>query len=120
MPSARRGTVTDDIGGYLKTIKGTNEWKADKEGIVRAPIATVCVPMLIASINPAQLKFSDNEVETNVRHFVNTIIKATTKKGDNQGEYVSAFERMLKKQKNKNVKRGKCDFQISRHVLMHY
>jgi large subunit ribosomal protein L1 len=41
MPSERRGTVTDDIAGYIRRLQGTNEWKGDKMGTIRAPVARV-------------------------------------------------------------------------------
>lgn len=41
MPSERRGTVTDDLAGYIRRLKGTSEWKGDKEGTIRQPIAKV-------------------------------------------------------------------------------
>lgn len=41
MPSERRGTVTDDITGYIRRLKGTSEWKGDKAGTIRAAIAKV-------------------------------------------------------------------------------
>lgn len=41
MPSERRGTVTDDIAGYLRRIQGTSEWKGDKAGTIRTAIAKV-------------------------------------------------------------------------------
>jgi large subunit ribosomal protein L1 len=41
MPSERRGTVTDDIAGYIERIRGTSEWRADKAGNIRMPIAMV-------------------------------------------------------------------------------
>lgn len=41
MPSERRGTVTDDIGSYIRKLSGTNEWKADKDGIVRMSLGKV-------------------------------------------------------------------------------
>lgn len=43
MPSERRGTVTEDIVGYLRKISGSNEWKGDKAGTIRSAIAKVCV-----------------------------------------------------------------------------
>ena len=42
MPSERRGTVTEDIAGYIRRLAGSGEWRADKEGTVRAPVARVC------------------------------------------------------------------------------
>jgi len=41
MPSERRGTVTDDIATYIRRLQGTNEWKADKTGTIRSPVAKV-------------------------------------------------------------------------------
>lgn len=41
MPAARRGTVTEDINGAIRSISGTMDWKGDKEGIVRIPIGRV-------------------------------------------------------------------------------
>lgn len=41
MPSERRGTVTDDIAGFIRRLKGTSEWKGDKEGTIRQPIGKV-------------------------------------------------------------------------------
>ena len=41
MPSERRGTVTDDVAGYIRRLQGTTEWKGDKDGTVRTPIAKV-------------------------------------------------------------------------------
>lgn len=43
MPSERRGTVTDDIAGYIRKLKGTTEWKGDKAGTIRAPIGKVII-----------------------------------------------------------------------------
>jgi large subunit ribosomal protein L1 len=44
MPSERRGTVTDDIAGYIQRIQGTSEWRADKTGNIHMPIAMVGPP----------------------------------------------------------------------------
>jgi large subunit ribosomal protein L1 len=41
MPSERRGTVTEDIAGYVRKLQGTSEWKGDKTGSIRQPIAKV-------------------------------------------------------------------------------
>ena len=41
MPSERRGTVTEDIAAYIRRLKGTSEWKGDKSGTIRAPVAKV-------------------------------------------------------------------------------
>jgi ribosomal protein L1 len=41
MPSERRGTVTDDFGGYIKRLQGSVEWKGDRAGTIRTAIAKV-------------------------------------------------------------------------------
>ena len=46
MPSERRGTVTDDIAGYIRRMQGSMEWKGDKTGTIRTPIAKVCDPYM--------------------------------------------------------------------------
>ena len=49
MPSERRGTVTEDIAGYIQRLQGTMEWRADRAGNIRAPIAKVCSKSFILS-----------------------------------------------------------------------
>ncbi|KAF5352673.1 hypothetical protein D9756_005835 [Leucocoprinus leucothites] len=63
MPSERRGTVTDDFAGYLERIRGTSEWRADKAGNIRTPIALLYFPV--------------NDVIQNVRHFLASVKKVT-------------------------------------------
>ncbi|KAF9531848.1 ribosomal protein L1-like protein [Crepidotus variabilis] len=63
MPSERRGTVTEDIVGYLQRLRGTSEWRADRAGNIRTPIA--------------QISFPVDDVETNVRAFVDSVKRAT-------------------------------------------
>ncbi|KAH9997794.1 ribosomal protein L1-like protein [Russula compacta] len=63
MPSERRGTVTDDVAGYIRRLQGTTEWKGDKAGTIRTPIAKLNYPV--------------EDVVKNVRHFVNTVKRAT-------------------------------------------
>ena len=41
MPSERRGTVTEDIAGYIRRMQGSVEWKGDKDGTIRSAIAKV-------------------------------------------------------------------------------
>lgn len=43
MPSERRGTVLDDMAGYLQRLRGTSEWRADKSGTIRMPIGVVSI-----------------------------------------------------------------------------
>ncbi|KAH9943985.1 ribosomal protein L1 [Epithele typhae] len=63
MPSERRGTVTDDVGGYIKRLKGTIEWKGDKEGTIRQSVA--------------KMHFTVPEVITNIRYFMHNVKRAT-------------------------------------------
>lgn len=50
MPAERRGTVTDDIAGYIKRIKSSSEWKADRAGNIRMPVARVCRHYILAAL----------------------------------------------------------------------
>ncbi|PPR06131.1 hypothetical protein CVT26_005353 [Gymnopilus dilepis] len=63
MPSERRGTVTEDIVGYIQRLRGTSEWRADRAGTIRAPIAT--------------MEFPVSDVVTNFRQFLTSVKKAT-------------------------------------------
>ncbi|KAJ3512510.1 hypothetical protein NLJ89_g3477 [Agrocybe chaxingu] len=63
MPSERRGTVTEDVAGYIQRLHGTSEWRADRAGNIRAPIATMQFPV--------------EDVVTNVRHFLASVKRAT-------------------------------------------
>ncbi|KAF8203903.1 ribosomal protein L1-like protein [Pholiota molesta] len=63
MPSERRGTVTEDIAGYIGRLRGTSEWRADRKGSIRAPIATMAFPI--------------NDVENNFRQFIVSVKRAT-------------------------------------------
>ncbi|KAI0323080.1 ribosomal protein L1-like protein [Amylostereum chailletii] len=63
MPSERRGTVTDDVAGFIRRLQGTNEWKGDKAGTIRTPIA--------------KLHFPIEDVVKNVRHFLSVVKRAT-------------------------------------------
>lgn len=63
MPSERRGTVTEDVAGYIRRLQGTTEWKGDKKGTIRTPIAKLDYPV--------------EDVVKNVRHFINVVKRAT-------------------------------------------
>ncbi|KAF9486378.1 ribosomal protein L1 [Pholiota conissans] len=63
MPSERRGTVTEDIVGYIERLRGTSEWRADRKGSIRAPIATMAFPV--------------SDVENNFRQFIVSVKRAT-------------------------------------------
>ncbi|KAF5366934.1 hypothetical protein D9757_010840 [Collybiopsis confluens] len=70
MPSERRGTVTDDISGYLQRIQGTSEWKADKTGSIHMPIGS--------------MYFTVDEIARNFRHFMTSVRTATGNVQDNR------------------------------------
>ncbi|KAI0673594.1 ribosomal protein L1 [Trametes maxima] len=72
MPSERRGTVTDDIAGFIRRLKGTSEWKGDKEGTIRQPIAKMDFPV--------------SDVVKNVRYFMNVVKRATGNIRDPQAD----------------------------------
>lgn len=72
MPSERRGTVTDDIAGYIQRIHGTSEWRADRAGSIRAPIATMQFPI--------------EDVVKNVRHFLTSVRRVTGNSRDADNE----------------------------------
>ncbi|KXN88914.1 50S ribosomal protein L1, partial [Leucoagaricus sp. SymC.cos] len=63
MPSERRGTVTDDIAGYLERIQDTSEWRADKAGNIRTPIALLHFPI--------------KDVVQNIRYLLAAVKKVT-------------------------------------------
>lgn len=63
MPSERRGTVIEDVAGYLQRLRGTSEWRADRTGTIRTPIAVMNFPI--------------EDVVKNVRHFLVSVKKAT-------------------------------------------
>lgn len=41
MPSARRGTVTLNVAGYIRSLQGSTQWIGDKAGTIRAAIGRV-------------------------------------------------------------------------------
>ncbi|CAL1694262.1 unnamed protein product [Somion occarium] len=63
MPSERRGTVTDDVATYIRRLKGSSEWRGDKSGVIRTPIAKLHYPV--------------DDVVKNVRYFMNVVKRAT-------------------------------------------
>ncbi|EJD03727.1 ribosomal protein L1 [Fomitiporia mediterranea MF3/22] len=63
MPSERRGTVTEDVVGYLRRISGSSEWRGDKAGTIRGAIAKMDFPI--------------EDVVRNARHFL-SVVKAST------------------------------------------
>lgn len=87
MPAARRGTVTEDITGAIKSISGTLEWKGDKEGVVRLPIGRVRhFPFRCAWYGPnlvsLKVHYTTDELEKNISAFLTHLGEATTTKDD--------------------------------------
>ncbi|KAL5495029.1 hypothetical protein ACEPAI_491 [Sanghuangporus weigelae] len=68
MPSERRGTVTEDIVGYLRRISGSSEWRGDKAGTIRSAVA--------------KMHFPAEDVVRNVHHFLNIVKIATGNAAD--------------------------------------
>jgi len=66
MPSERRGTVTENIVGYLRNIDTSQQWKADKHGTIRTPVG--------------KLSFPNADVKQNVKHFVEVVSNPSGKK----------------------------------------
>lgn len=80
MPSERRGTVTDDIAGYMRKIQGSSEWKGDKAGTIRAAIAKVTNIYkydVCQRLTFLQMDFPVEDVVRNTRHFLAAVKKAT-------------------------------------------
>ncbi|KAG6846059.1 hypothetical protein H0H87_006423 [Tephrocybe sp. NHM501043] len=85
MPSDRRGTVTDDIAGYIRRISGTSEWRADKTGNIHMPIGLMHFPV--------------DDMIKNIRHFMASVKRVTgnTKEAEDS-----------RKLKNPGAKPGEC------------
>ncbi|GAB1522568.1 hypothetical protein RhiTH_005689 [Rhizoctonia solani] len=64
MPAAKRGTVTEDVAAAIREAKGMLEWKGNKFGYVRAAVGRIHFPV--------------EEVENNVRTFLQTVRDAMT------------------------------------------
>jgi hypothetical protein len=63
MPSERRGTVTEDMAGFMRRLQGSEEWKGDKAGTIRTPIAKLNWPV--------------EDVVKNVGFFLQSVKRAT-------------------------------------------
>lgn len=89
MPSERRGTVTEDIVGYLRRISGSSEWKGDKAGTIRSAIAKVRLSFAnfvslgvtnfksFVSFLGFKIHFPPEDVIRNARHFLGVVKVAT-------------------------------------------
>ena len=76
MPKPKSGTVTDDIKGIVKELKGGRiEYKADKTGVIHMGIGKI-------SFEP------DDAIVSNVRTFFNQVMK--DKPSDAKGNYIKS------------------------------
>ncbi|KAG8691256.1 mitochondrial 54S ribosomal protein mrpl1 [Ceratobasidium sp. 423] len=64
MPAAKRGTVTEDVIAAIREAKGMLEWKGNKFGYVHAAVG--------------RIHFPAEDVEKNVRTFLQTVRDAMT------------------------------------------
>ncbi|MCU0846588.1 MAG: 50S ribosomal protein L1 [Spirochaetes bacterium] len=75
MPKPKSGTVTDDVKGIVKELKGGRvEYKADKTGVIHMGIGKV--------------SFEDGAIMDNLKTFFNQIIK--DKPSDAKGNYIKS------------------------------
>lgn len=75
MPKPKAGTVTEDIKGIVKELKGGRvEYRADKSGVVH--------------MNVGKVSFEKNDIVSNVSTFYNQILK--DKPSDAKGNYIKS------------------------------
>ena len=75
MPKPKSGTVTEDVKGIVKELKGGRvEYKADKTGVIH--------------MNIGKVSFDDSQIAENFKAFYNQIIK--DKPSDAKGNYVKS------------------------------
>ncbi len=75
MPKPKSGTVTDDIKGIVKELKGGRaEYRADKTGVIHLGIGKV--------------NFEDGSLVDNIRAFFNQIVR--DKPSDAKGNYIKS------------------------------
>ena len=75
MPKPKAGTVTEDVKGMVKELKGGRvEYKADKTGVIHMGVG--------------KLSFDDNSISHNIQSFYNQIIK--DKPSDAKGNYIKS------------------------------
>lgn len=86
MPSERRGTVTDDIAGYIQRLYGTSEWRADKSGSIHTAIAKVrcLLSPSCGVLMSLKLHFPIDDVVKNVRHFMTSVKRVTGNQRDKE------------------------------------
>ncbi|MDR3237661.1 MAG: 50S ribosomal protein L1 [Spirochaetia bacterium] len=75
MPKPKSGTVTDDVKGIIKELKGGRvEYRADKTGVIH--------------MNIGKLSFDDSSISDNFKAFYNQIVK--DKPSDAKGNYIKS------------------------------
>lgn len=75
MPKPKNGTVTEDIKGIVKELKGGRvEYKADKTGVIHMGVG--------------KLSFEDEAIAENIKSFYNQILK--DKPSDAKGNYIKS------------------------------
>ena len=75
MPKPKAGTVTDDIKGIVKELKGGRvEYKADKTGVIHVGVG--------------KLSFNEEQITENVKTFFNQVMK--DKPSDAKGNYIKS------------------------------
>jgi large subunit ribosomal protein L1 len=75
MPKPKAGTVTEDIKGIVKDLKGGRvEYKSDKTGVIHMGIG--------------KISFTDDAIVSNIRAFFNQIMK--DKPSDAKGNYIKS------------------------------
>jgi large subunit ribosomal protein L1 len=75
MPKPKSGTVTEDVTGIIKELKGGRvEYKSDKTGVIHMGIG--------------KISFSDDAIISNIRVFFNQILK--DKPSDAKGNYIKS------------------------------
>jgi large subunit ribosomal protein L1 len=76
MPKPKAGTVTDDVKGIVKALKGGRvEYKADKTGVIH--------------IGVGKTSFDDEKLVDNIKTFYNQVMK--DKPSDAKGNYIKSF-----------------------------
>lgn len=75
MPKPKAGTVTEDIKGIVKELKGGRvEYKADKTGVIHVGVG--------------KLSFNEEQITENVKTFFNQVMK--DKPSDAKGNYIKS------------------------------
>ncbi len=76
MPKPKAGTVTDDIKGIVKELKGGRvEYKSDKTGVIHVGVG--------------KISFEKASIEENIKAFFNQVVK--DKPSDAKGNYIKSL-----------------------------